>query len=115
MSFTSETSAQARNKKDQKKKDKIKYNEKKALKAQNGHLLAMYHQLKIKFIENVSCTIDPRIWEKTMKYSQEKFSILYAHISNIRATKRSNGNRYDDEKLRQFFILISFFGRSLNY
>ena len=67
----------------------------------------------MKFVEYVNSTIDPRIWEKTMKFCQEKYNILYTHIINIRITKRSNGHRFDDEKLRQFFILISFYGRSL--
>ena len=39
MSFTSETSAQAHIQKEKKKKDKEEFDEKKSLKAQNGHLL----------------------------------------------------------------------------
>lgn len=48
-----------------------------------------------------------------LKKAKEKYNILYDHISNIHVSSSNHGNKFQSEKLHQFFILISFHGRSL--
>lgn len=113
MSFTSETSAKALEAKSKKKKEKQDFDNQKAKNAQNGHYLSMYHQLKEKFTEYVNKTLFLNIWTTTMEFCKERYSILYNHIINIRVSTNPRGHRFDNEKLRQFFILLSFYGHSL--
>lgn len=107
--FTSETAKIARN---SHKKESDGQKQSRA-KAENQRFKQKYYDLKQKFDNYVQKTNEPHLWSKIMTYCKEKYNILHEHISNIRVFTSSSGNRFNSERLRQFYILISFYGKSL--
>lgn len=81
--------------------------------ARNESFRQKFFKLKSKFLEYVENKKLPCIWSKIMNHCKEKYNILYEHVSNIHVSTSNRGNRFQSEKLRQFFVLLSFYGQSL--
>lgn len=107
--FTSDTGKCSRNfqiKDTQNKQAKIQ-------KADNERFRTKFYRLKEQFLNYVQANDQPNLWSKIMNYCKEKYNILHEHISNIHVSTSTRGNRFASEKLREFFILVSFHGRSV--
>ena len=111
--FNSVTGQKARKSRTDKKKEKDKNITLKVEHAENQRFKNKFYQLKDKFLNYVKESKGPHLWSSIMEFCKEKYNILYDHISNIHVSSSNHGNRFQSEKLRQFFILISFHGRSL--
>lgn len=83
------------------------------LPALNQMYINRYINLKLKFINYIQSSYLFLVWGKTISFCRLRFNLLFDHIINMRIKSSANGHRFDSERLHLFYILISFYGKSL--